>query len=159
MSDPTDILNFRRISDRVTTSGQPTEDQLATLKSMGITQIINLGPHDNKGALPDETASVAALGMTYTYIPVDFDAPTEADYTAFCAALDASKPEKTHVHCIFNARVSAFFYRYEMNGTTPCPVAAARMESIWRPGGVWADFVAQPENRAQPNRYKGYEYD
>lgn len=160
MTDLPHILNWRRQSDLITLSGQPSEEELGEIQASGVTQIINLGPHDNKGALDDEPGSVTALGMGYIYIPVEFDAPTDADYQAFCAALDATKDEKTHVHCIYNARVSAFFYRFAKDGKGGDPAKAfALMDGIWRPGGVWADFIGKPEDTDKPNRYLGEDYE
>lgn len=159
MTDETNILNFRRWSAQVSLSGQPTEDQLAHLRDQGIHQVINLGPHSNKGALEDEPATLADLGMSYVYIPVDFEAPTEADFEAFCAALDDAGTAPLHVHCIYNARVSAFFYRYAKEGRGGAPDAAFDlMDGIWRPGGVWAEFIGKPEDADKSNRYKGYDY-
>lgn len=159
MADLNEILNWRRRDSRVTLSGQPTEAQLALIANLGVTRIINLGPYDNKGALEDEPGTVAGLGMAYTYIPVDFDAPTEADYRTFCDEIASSPDQPTHVHCIYNARVSAFFYRYAHEGRGgDAEEAFALMDGIWRPGGVWAEFIGKPEDADQPNRYKGYEY-
>lgn len=159
MADVPEILNWRRRDRRITLSGQPSEAQLAKLAAAGIARIINLGPHDNTGALDDEPGTVAKLGLAYVYIPVDFDAPTEADYHAFCAALEAAPDQPVHVHCIYNARVSAFFYRYACDGKGgDVDAAFALMDDIWRPGGVWAQFIGKPEDADQPNRYKGYEY-
>ena len=159
MADPDHILNWRRWSDQITLSGQPSEAELAELQDAGVRHVVNLGPHDNKGALPDEPGSVAALGMEYVYIPVDFENPTDADFTAFCAALDRFQGATTHVHCIYNARVSAFFYRYASEGRGGDQAAAlALMDSIWRPGGVWADFIGKPADSNLPNRYAGDDY-
>ena len=157
-TDLGEILNWRVWSTRLTTSGQPTEAQLARLQAEGVTHIVNLGPHSNKGALVDEPGTVAELGMTYTYIPVDFEAPTEADFDAFCDAIESST-ERTHVHCIYNARVAAFFYRYAIAGRGgDIDAAFAQMDGIWRPGGVWAAFIGKPEDAGEANRYLGYEY-
>lgn len=158
MAPLNDILNFRQVSDRLTLSGQPTEDQIAALAEAGVTDVINLGPHDNKGALADEPGSVAAAGMAYHYIPVDFDAPTEPDYTAFTDTMNALGSARVHVHCIYNARVSAFMLRYARDGHGDAPAAEALMEGIWRPGGVWAAFLGHEADIDQPNRYLGYDY-
>lgn len=159
MTDYSDIINFRRINDLITTSGQPTEPQLERLKRSGVTQIVNLGPHSNKGALEDEAGTLDALGIAYTYIPVDFDAPTDANFTDFCDALEGIDGERTHVHCIYNARVSAFFYRYAKEGKGgDAGFALDQMDGIWRPGGVWAKFIGKDDEASKPNRYKGYEY-
>ena len=65
----------------------------------------------------------------------------------------------TKVHCIYNARVSAFFYRYASEGRGGDQAAAlALMDSIWRPGGVWADFIGKPADSNLPNRYAGDDY-
>ncbi|MCB4379212.1 hypothetical protein FZX02_01850 [Synechococcus sp. MU1644] len=160
MTDLTHILNWRRIDARITTSGQPNEAQMADLKSLGVSHIVNLGIHHNgKGALIDEPGTVEELGMAYIYIPVDFENPTDADYRAFGEALTAHPNAKIHVHCIYNARVSAFFYRYAFDGFgITVPKALENMESIWRPGADWADFIRSTEAVGQPNRYAGEDY-
>ena len=160
MSELEHILNWRRINARITTSGQPDEKQMAEIKSIGVTHIVNLGIHkEGKGALKDEPGTVAALGMTYIYIPVDFEYPTDGDYQAFKDALAAHSDAQIHVHCIYNARVSAFFYRYANEGLgTTAAAAFENMESIWRPGADWADFIANPDAADQPNRYAGEDY-
>ena len=144
MADPEGIYNWRRLDDRITTSGQPTEPQLAEIQALGVRHVVNLGLHTHEKALPDEAASLARLGMRYTHIPVDFQNPTEQDFQQFCAVLSDLKDVPVHVHCIANYRVSAFFYRYRrdvlgMDEAT----ARAEMEDVWHPEGVWAAFVAK----------------
>jgi protein tyrosine phosphatase (PTP) superfamily phosphohydrolase (DUF442 family) len=142
MSDPTDVVNWRRLDARVTTSGQPTADQLSAIADLGVVHVINLGLHTHANALADERGDVERLGMTYTHIPVDFEAPTDGDFDKFREAFEATAPEKVHVHCIFNWRVSAFFYRYYRYVlNTDVSTARATMDSVWQPEGVWADFV------------------
>jgi protein tyrosine phosphatase (PTP) superfamily phosphohydrolase (DUF442 family) len=144
MADPETIYNWRRLDDRITTSGQPTEPQLADIHALGVRHIINLGLHSHEKALPDEAASVSRLGMTYIYIPFDFQKPTDGDFDQFWSAMEQLKEVPVHVHCIANYRVSAFFYRYRrdvlgMDETQ----ARADMEQVWRPNGVWATFVGR----------------
>ena len=112
MADPETIYNWRRLDDRITTSGQPTEQQLADIQALGVRHIVNLGLHTHEKALPDEAASVGRLGITYIHIPVNFQNPTDGDFAKFCAAMEQLKEVAVHVHCIANYRVSAFFYRY-----------------------------------------------
>ena len=50
MSDPIEIYNWRRLDGRITTSGQPTEAQLADLQRLGVTHVINLGLHTHEKA-------------------------------------------------------------------------------------------------------------
>jgi protein tyrosine phosphatase (PTP) superfamily phosphohydrolase (DUF442 family) len=112
MADPEAIYNWQRLDNRITTSGQPTEKQLADIHALGVRHIVNLGLHTHEKALPDEAASVSRLGMTYIHIPVDFQNPTDDDFDRFCAVMEQLKEVPAHVHCITNYRVSAFFYRY-----------------------------------------------
>jgi protein tyrosine phosphatase (PTP) superfamily phosphohydrolase (DUF442 family) len=107
--DPAGVRNWRRRDPRVTTSGQPSEAQLAEIAALGVRNVVNLGLHSHEQALADEAASVRALGMRYIHIPVDFAAPTEADFARFCKVMAELEGETIHVHCIANWRVSAFF--------------------------------------------------
>jgi protein tyrosine phosphatase (PTP) superfamily phosphohydrolase (DUF442 family) len=143
MADPEDIYNWRRLDDRTTTSGQPTEAQLDDIRALGVRHVVNLALHTHEKALPDETASVSRLGMTYTHIPVDFQNPTEGDFARFCDVMAEMTDAPVHVHCIANYRVSAFFYRYRRDvlGWDDAK-ARAEMDAIWRPEGVWAAFIA-----------------
>lgn len=156
--DPVSIRAWRRLDDRITTSGQPTEDQLGLLAALGVRHVINLALHSHEDALEDEAGSVAALGMQYTHIPVDFSAPTPADFERFTALVDALEGRTVHVHCILNARVSAFFYRRARLKGLNLTEADACLDSLWRPGGVWAAFIGKPEDEALPHRFAGQDY-
>ena len=140
MGDPETIYKWRRLDDRITTSGQPTEAQLAEIHSLGVRHIVNLGLHTHEMALPDEAGSVGRLGMTYIHIPVDFQNPTDQDFERFCSAMEQLKDVPVHVHCIANARVAAFFYRYRRDVLGMDEARArADMEEVWRRRGVCAD--------------------
>ncbi len=142
MADPDGIINWYRLDDRVTTSGQPTEAELASIADLGVRHVINLALHTHEKALPDEAASAAGLGMTYTHIPVDFQNPTEDDFARFRDAYEATGTDTVHVHCILNYRVSAFFYRYRRDVLGMAEAdARAHMDKIWTPEGVWEAFV------------------
>jgi len=158
MHDPA-IPNWQRLDDRVTSSGQPSEDQLAEIAALGVAHVINLGLHSHERALADEAGTVATLGMRYIHIPVDFAAPTEEDFTRFRAAMAEVAGAKVHIHCILNARVSAFFYRYRRDvlGSDEAEARAA-MDRIWRPGNIWAAFIGDEAGIALPHRYAGQDY-
>jgi len=145
MADPEAIYNWQRLDNRITTSGQPTEKQLADIHALGVRHIVNLGLHTHEKALPDEAASVSRLGMTYIHIPVDFQNPTDDDFDQFRAVMEQLKEVPVHVHCIANYRVSAFLYRYRRDvlGVGEA-TARAEMEEIWHPKGVWATFIRRP---------------
>jgi uncharacterized protein (TIGR01244 family) len=153
MRDPIHVRNWRRLDEQITSSGQPTDAELVEIQKLGVTHIINLALHTHEDALADERASVAALGMTYVHIPVEFDAPTESQFEAFCDAMAQVGADLVHVHCIINARVSAFLYRYRRDVlNVDEPVARAAMEAIWRPGGVWARFIGDAASESLSHR-------
>lgn len=152
-NDPSDIFAWLRLDHRITTSGQPSAAQLADIAALGVGHVINLALHSHEKSLPDEPAVVAALGMNYIHIPVDFNQPTEDDFAQFCHHMAAIGDEKVHVHCIINARVSAFFYRYHRDIQAMAePQARAAMEKIWQPGNVWAAFIGDVDAIALPHR-------
>lgn len=63
------------------------------------------------------------------------------------------------MHCIFNARVTAFFYRYAKEGRGGNPAEAfTLMDSVWRPGGVWARFIGDAAAMDLPHRFAGKDY-
>ncbi len=159
MTELNDILNWRRINARLTTSGQPDAEQLKKIRDIGVTHVVNLGLSEDKAALANEAGIVASLGMEYTHIPVVFEAPTDQDFEAFKEAIERAPEATMHIHCIYNARVSAFFYRYSrMVAEVAEDKATEIMESIWRPGDDWAAFIDNVDARGMPNRYAGDDY-
>ena len=158
-NDPLETLNWRRWNRKLTTSGQPTENQLGAIRALGATQVVNLGLHSHDKALKDESGTVSGLGMTYVHIPVDFAAPTAGDFQRFCQAMGDAEGANVHIHCIVNARVTAFLYRYQRDVLREEQKrAAALMETVWRPGGVWAAFLGHDADVGAPHRYAGHDY-
>ena len=110
MSIP-DSVNFRRVSDAVTTSGSVSAEDLAGLSSEGYQVVVNLNPDGGYGAVDDEATIVSDQGVAYVYLPVDFAAPTRDDFDAFVVAMDAHEGEAIHVHCAANYRVERVLQR------------------------------------------------
>ena len=147
--DITQARNFRQVNERLFTSGQPTESQLASARAAGVEVVINLALHDDpRYSLRDEPGTVESLGMTYVHIPVQFGAPTEADLLAFFAAMDAHRGQPLLVHCGANYRVSAFLGLYNMLKIgQPRDEAFALMDSVWKPNPVWTQFIEEMSSR------------
>lgn len=149
MPDPDDIRGWQRLDAGTTTSGRLQAEDIARLAALGVRHVINLALADHPEALADEAARCAAAGIAYTHIPVPFDAPDEAHYAAFVAALGA-RDGPVHVHCIMNWRVSAFFYRLNRTRGMAGEQARALLHRQWRPetseaahARTWADFIAK----------------
>jgi uncharacterized protein (TIGR01244 family) len=145
MSGVEEIYIYRKVNEKLATSGQPTEEQLHYVAREGFEVVINLALHgDPRYSLKDETASVTSLGMKYIHIPVDFQSPTESDLQTFFAAMDAHRHQKVLVHCAANKRVTAFVGLYRINRLGwPADKAFALMHSVWEPDPVWSGFISQ----------------
>jgi protein tyrosine phosphatase (PTP) superfamily phosphohydrolase (DUF442 family) len=137
------IRDFLWITPTFATAGQPTERQLTAVAAAGFETVINLIHPSSTFFLPTEEALIARLGLTYVWIPVVWTRPERADFDAFCAALDDHRDRRCLVHCAANKRVSAFVYLYRtVHRKEADDDARADLYDIWRPEGVWADFIA-----------------
>ena len=148
----TDIYNYLPIDEKLATSGQPSEEELAAVAKDGVEVVINLALHDDpRYSLPGETGCVRALGMEYVHIPVQFGAPAEEDLAAFFDAMEAHSGRKMLVHCAANKRVTAFLGLYRaIRERWYLDRAFAPMKEIWEPNPVWAEFIETMLRKHRP---------
>jgi len=139
-----DITNFVQLTEDIGTAGQPRAEQFADIAAAGFVAVVNLAMHDSDNALPDEGHLVAAQGMRYLHLPIDFAAPTAEDARLFIDLMQALSPRKVFVHCALNLRVSAFMYLY-LRHVRGLDEASSRSPLIakWEPrmDQVWKDFL------------------
>jgi uncharacterized protein (TIGR01244 family) len=148
-----DSYNFRRISERITTSGLVSVAQLGDLRHEGYDAVINLLPDSHERAVTDEANIVRDQGIDYVHIPVDFDAPTHADLEAFSQAMTDRVGQKIHIHCAANYRVSAFYSLYALqHGTCTEQEADELVRDVWDPADhpAWREFIAAERTRRDP---------
>lgn len=137
--------NFRRISERLTTSGIVQPDALRALGSQGYEVLVNLLPDSSEHAVPDERSIVASQDIEYIHIPVDFKQPAEGDFAKFAEVMDRIGEKRVHVHCAANYRVSAFYSLYAISrGLWSRDEAMNFIGGIWRPTEHpgWSEFLA-----------------
>jgi protein tyrosine phosphatase (PTP) superfamily phosphohydrolase (DUF442 family) len=148
-----DILNYRKVDERIGTGGQPTEPQMRAAAAEGYQAVINLATFDPKRSLPDEAGLVQSLGMKYFPIPVDWEHPTEADFAAFERTMESLGETRTLIHCAANFRVTAFYSLYARKhlGWSRSQAEAFRL-SVWRGANfpAWAQFVSNVEATIPP---------
>ena len=164
-SQLSDIYRFQAVTANLGTAGQPTAEQFDAVKDAGYEVVINLALGTTPRDLPNEPGIVAAHGIDYAHIPVVFDAPTDNDLSQFFAAMEANQHKKCFVHCIANARVSAFvmLYRVLRQGcrwkkpTPPCatsgsPIRRGRplLRSTWLKA-LHTDEIYGGEDTHRPN--------
>jgi protein tyrosine phosphatase (PTP) superfamily phosphohydrolase (DUF442 family) len=140
-----DILNQYQVTENIASSGQPDEAQIEQIASEDYFAVINLAMPDHKNSLANEGSIVTSLGMTYIHIPVPFEAPNEDHLVTFSGCMDALEIKKVWVHCIVNARVSAFLFRYlQKNRGWSAHESATPILKQWLPemDVVWKDFIS-----------------
>jgi protein tyrosine phosphatase (PTP) superfamily phosphohydrolase (DUF442 family) len=139
-----DIRTFHLIDERLGTAGQPTAEQLRTVRQAGFEAVINLALPTSDHALVNEGSVVTALGMTYTHIPVNFERPTTENFRAFCQTMAGLVGKRVFVHCAANKRVAAFVFLYRrIVENTPNADAQRDLEMVWEPDDVWTRFIAE----------------
>jgi protein tyrosine phosphatase (PTP) superfamily phosphohydrolase (DUF442 family) len=140
--DLSQIQNFRAISERLGTAGQPFEEQLPLIKAAGYQAVINLALPESPDAIFDEPERWAALGVDYINIPVEWDQPQRSDLDRFFGEMDRRQGEKVFVHCARNMRVSAFVFLYRvLRQGEAVEKARADLLAIWEPNATWQKLI------------------
>ena len=127
---PESAFEKAREFDRVVVAGQPTLDDLKSLKERGITRVFNLrGVEEMKPETLgfDEAAELAALGIAYSNHPIDKpEAYTPALLDAFAQQVE-SGDGKILLHCTVGWRASNVYAAYAMKHLGQTPDEAARL--------------------------------
>ncbi|MDE2419871.1 MAG: protein tyrosine phosphatase family protein [Gammaproteobacteria bacterium] len=139
-----DILAFQYIHENLSTSGQPSFDELALIADAGFEVVINLALTDASNVLVGEDRRVLELGMDYINLPLLFDRPS---YTQALRALDTLKSlqdKKVWLHCALNMRVSSLMYMYRIHHLMIDEAdAKALLSQIWIPNAEWSEIIKQ----------------
>jgi protein tyrosine phosphatase (PTP) superfamily phosphohydrolase (DUF442 family) len=142
--------NLISTSKRIDTSGQPTEQQLAGMKQAGYDLVINLAPPDALGSIKNEGSLVAASGITYVNIPVEWNNPQMSDFDLFSEILDHSGQRHILVHCQVNRRASLFTFLYRVSHeNADVDQAYEDVTLIWSPEPHWLEFANNIMSRHQ----------
>ncbi len=133
------------IDEKLCTSAQPLADDLARLGASGLQHVINLALPTSDNAVANEAALLAAQNINYVQIPVQWEAPKPEQFTLFSQVLWAMREGNVLVHCACNMRASAFVFLYRvLHEAVSLHEASLNMHLIWRPQGVWREFITQP---------------
>lgn len=141
--------NFKRVSERVDTTGALDEAVLRQLGDCGYKVVINLLPDSSDYAVATEASILREQGIVYEYIPVDFSAPSRDDYEQFSQLLSTHSHQKVLAHCAANYRASAFYalYAYQHLGWTRDQVYDL-INTLWTLSPLdrnpaWGTFIAE----------------
>lgn len=140
----TEIYNYRKVDDQISTSGQPSAEQLKSAAQDGFQTVINLATSKSDNALADEANLVQSLGMAYYHIPVDWERPLESDFETFEQVLSQHAGSKILIHCAANLRATAFYALYALRHLGWSETRAENFRaSIWRGSDypIWEKFI------------------
>lgn len=140
------IYNFRQVSERVLTSGQPSADQIEAAAKEGVQVVINLATFSPDHSLPDEAVIVQSMGMDYYWIPVEWGRPQRDDFEQFEALMQRLGDVKVLVHCQANFRATAFYSLYALKHLGWSELQAEQLRStIWQVSDypVWEQFIRE----------------
>ena len=136
------ILNYVKINELISTSGQPKIEELELIANEGFEVVINLAVPTTSNALENEDKIVSSLNMSYIHIPVDFENPKISDLKLFLNVLQALGANKVWIHCAKNYRVSAFMYVYHKYILhTPFEQIDLSIFDIWQPSLIWQELM------------------
>ena len=136
------ILNYVKINELISTSGQPKIEELELIANEGFEVIINIAMPTTSNALENEDKIVSSLNMSYIHIPVDFENPKISDLKLFLNILQALGANKVWIHCAKNYRVSAFMYVYHKYILhTPFEEIDLSIFDKWQPSLIWQELM------------------
>ncbi|MCZ8528931.1 hypothetical protein [Alteromonas sp. PRIM-21] len=134
------LTNYQKNAPFMYSSGLPDASHLSLLKEEGVTHVIDLIP----GNRSSEILTTSELGLDYFNVPVDWEAPTLANflnYAAFMQSVDVKK-DKVLTHCKLNWRGAAFTYLYRINVLGESEqTAKTDLMAIWHPNPTWYAFM------------------
>ena len=143
-SDGLTLLNRMDYSSLLTTSGQPTEAELAMIASAGYERVIFLAFTSHPAAVIHEDDIVRDLGLQFIHIPVEWESPRLVDFAAFAAVMQTFGSGRTLVHCEVNFRASVFGFLYQvLYQGADVDEAMSLMQSIWVPNDTWEAFIVR----------------
>lgn len=132
------IQNYLKISETISTSGQPLEPHFKEIGRAGFEVVINLAP----SSIPNELELCRESGLAYVHIPVKWQEPRQDQLLKFFSFLSVNGEFRIFVHCTNNMRTSVFIYLYrilinhEIEGN-----CRADLLKIWNPDETWQGFI------------------
>jgi protein tyrosine phosphatase (PTP) superfamily phosphohydrolase (DUF442 family) len=121
-------------------AGLPNEDHFNTLKTIGVTRVIDLLPGDRSA----QRQMMKRLGLDYTNIGVDWQNPSLDDFHDYVTAMQQTTDDSgiTLTHCRLNWRGAVFTYLYRITQLNESEKTARKdLLAIWRPNATWQDFI------------------
>jgi protein tyrosine phosphatase (PTP) superfamily phosphohydrolase (DUF442 family) len=138
------IFNYYKVTEQISTSGQPTEVEFNLIAKNGFEVIVNLASPNSPEKLEFEDEIITELGLKYIHIAVEWDNPKQEQLEFFCQIMQALSDKKVWVHCIANYRVSAFMLYYTQKYLNfNKNQATSPLFNEWQPNTTWQNFLSR----------------
>lgn len=92
-------MNERQITPDITIAGQPSSEDIATLRGQGFRTVINLRTPGEQGALDEEERLVEAAGLNYSEIAMSPQTLDDIAVQRFGQAIASDNGAPALVHC------------------------------------------------------------
>ena len=140
--DLSELTNYRAYSPMLSSSGQPSAEQLEAVRDAGFERVVFLALTDSHGSIANEDSIVKGLGMEFVHIPVIWESPSPDDVALFLALMSGAPEKKTLVHCQVNFRASTFSFLYRvLHDDVPVGEAKDDLNSVWVPDDQWKQLI------------------
>jgi protein tyrosine phosphatase (PTP) superfamily phosphohydrolase (DUF442 family) len=142
MSKIENIDYFKKNSDKISTSGQPTENQIKLIADEGFEIVINARPQAEMDEVFDERKIVENLGMKYFLIETELSEPNMDELIRFIELMEKFSDQKIFFHCRANKRASGLLaiYRVVKLGWKE-EDAIEKVKEVWELTPVLQNFI------------------
>lgn len=134
------LKNFQVNNARMVSAALPNKTHFESLKSMGVTKVIDLIPGDRS----EESILLEKLQLDYHNIPVVWGNPTLDNFREYVSTMKRFESSEGIIltHCQLNWRGAVFTYLYRVTQLgEPRERAAQDLRSIWQPDKTWQGFI------------------
>jgi protein tyrosine phosphatase (PTP) superfamily phosphohydrolase (DUF442 family) len=110
------LPNQQIVDKTLVTSGQPSIENLKSLKENGFTAVVNISPKDTKNYISVEGQIVGEQDLTYVHLPMDCSNLQVSQYETIKGILNSLRysESKILVHCGANIKSSGFVHIYRI---------------------------------------------
>lgn len=108
-------MNRRSVSPRIEVAGQPTRDELQSLRAEGFVGVVNVrldGEPEQPLSPGDEAIEVGAAGLDYLHVPVGGGPIDPSGMDAIYQFLEVHSAGKVLIHCKQGGRAQAVALLY-----------------------------------------------
>ncbi len=139
-----DILNYFSYGEKLAAGGQPTVDQIKSLKDDGVETIVSISPASTPNYLQEEALLTEQLELEYIHYPIDCSNLKPDHYKIFRNILKALENKKVFIHCGGNIKTSNLIHMYMvLEHGVPEEESLLELKKIQLPEDKWFNYFKE----------------